>query len=82
METVSVKKRSVEKLVGECIETVEELELDKNKHKCSSYTLHVVLFSILFTVNIGIGDYFLYFHWYLRKDVACVMFGTRTQTTI
>ena len=25
---------------------------------------------------------FLYFHWYLKKDVICVKFGTRTQATI
>ena len=52
------------------------------KHKCSSSMLYIVLFSIFFTINTGIGSYFLYFHWYLKKDAICVKFGTRTQTTI
>ena len=26
-----------------------------------------MLFSIIFTINIGIGSYFLYFHWYSKK---------------
>ena len=34
---------------------------NENKHKCSSCTLHIVLFSIIFTINVGIGSYFLYF---------------------
>ena len=73
----------------ECTDTVEEVKLakislseDKNKHKCSFCTLYIVLFSIIFTVNIRIGTYFVYLQWYLKKDVACVEFGTRTQTTI
>ena len=37
---------------------------------------------ILFTINVGIGTYFVYFHWYLKKDVIRVKFGTHTQTTI
>ena len=30
----------------------------------------------------GIGAYFVYSRWYLKKDVICVKFDTRTQTTI
>ena len=88
-ENCKCRKKLVDKLVEECIETVKEVKLakitlaeDENKHKCSSCTLHIVLFSIIFTINVGIGSYFLYFHWYLKKDVICVKFGTRTQTTI
>ena len=51
-------------------------------HKCSSCTLYIVLFSILFTINVGIGTYFVYSHWYLKKDVRCFKFGTCTQKTI
>ena len=83
------KKRLVDKLVEECTENIEETRLveitsakNENKHKCSSCTLYIVLVSIFFTINVGIGSYFLYFHWYLKKDVICVKFGTRTQTTI
>ena len=76
------------KLVEECTEAAEEVKLtkitlseDKNKDKCGPCTLYV-LFSILFTINIGIGTYFVYFHWYLKKNVSRAEFGTRTQTTI
>ena len=76
--------------MDKCTVNVEEIKLakitlakeDKNKHKCSSCTLYIVLFSILFTINVGIGGYFLYLHWYLKKDVIRVKFGTRTETTI
>ena len=70
-------------------ETIEEVKLAKitlakneNKYKCNSCTLYIVLFLILFTINVDIGAYFVYFHWYLKKDVTRVEFDTRTQTTI
>ena len=42
-----------------------------------------MLFWIFFTIHVGgIGAYFVYFHWNLKKkDVARVEFGTCTQTT-
>ena len=71
--------------MGDCAENIEETRLieipsakNENKHKCSSCTLNIVVFSIFFTINVGIGDYFLYFHWYLKNDVTCIRFGTRT----
>ena len=88
-ENCKCRKKLVDKLVDECTEAVEEVKLakitlaeNKNKYKCSSCTLSIVLFSIIFTINVGIGTYFVYFHWYLKKDVIRVKFGTRTQTTI
>ena len=27
----------------------------------------IVLFSIIFTMKVGIGTYFFYFYWYLKK---------------
>ena len=69
------RKKLVDKLVDECTETVEEVKLPKitlaeneNSYKCSSCTVYTVLFWIFFTINIGgIGAYFVYFHWYLKK---------------
>ena len=85
-ENCKCRKKLVDKLVEECTETVEELKIDENEnenmHKYNSCTLYIVLFSILFTINVGIGGYFLYLHWYLKKDVTRVKFGTRTETTI
>ena len=79
----------VDKLIEECTENIEEVKLAKttstgneNKHKCSSCTLEILLISVLFTINVGIRSYYLYFHWYLRKDVTRVKFGTCTQKTI
>ena len=70
-ENCKCRKKLVDKLNEECTENVEEVKLAKttsaeheNKHKCSSGTLHIVLFSIIFIINVGIGSYFLYFHWY------------------
>ena len=83
------RKKLADKLVDECSEAVKEVKQAKitlgeneNKYKCSSCRLHVVLFSILFTMNVGIGIYFTYFYWYLKKDIPHVKFNTRSQTTI
>ena len=61
-------EKMVDKLVPECAEFIEEVKLAKitltkneNKYKCSSCTLHIVLFSILFTINVEIGVYVVYF---------------------
>ena len=34
---------------------------NKYKNKCSSCTLYIVLFSIIFTISIGTGTYFIYY---------------------
>ena len=64
-----MQKRLLDKLVEECTENIVErrsveitLSKNENKHKCSSCTLYIVLFSIFFTINVGIGSYFLCFY--------------------
>ena len=71
-ENCKCRKKLVDKLVEERTENIEETRLvektsakNKNKHKCSSCTLYIVLFSVIFTINIGIGIYFVYCRWYL-----------------
>ena len=66
-ENCKYRKKFVDKLIEECTENVEEVKLakltsaeDKNKYKCSSCTRYIVLFSIFFTINVGIGTYFVY----------------------
>ena len=56
------KKRLVDKLVEECNEAIdEEAEIiDNNKNKCNSCIVHIVLFSVFFLINVGIGAYFAY----------------------
>ena len=54
----------VNKLVEECNENIGEASLVKiNSAKCksNSYILYIVLFSIFFTINIGIATYFVYY---------------------
>ena len=65
-ENCNCRKKIVDKLVEECTKTVEEVKLAKitlaeneNKHKYSLCTLYIVLFSVLFTINIGIATYFV-----------------------
>ena len=67
-ENCRCRKKLVDKLVEECTETNNEVKLAKitlseneNKYKCSSYTLYIVLFSIVFTINFVIGTYFVHY---------------------
>ena len=70
------RKRLIDKLVGECTQTIEEvkpaiitLAENENSYKCSSCIMYTVLFWIFFTINIGgTGTYFVYFYWYLKKS--------------
>ena len=78
----------IDKLVDECTEIIEETRLvekssskNENKHKYSSCTVYIVLFSLSFAINVGIGIYFIYFRWYLKKDIPRAEFNTN-ETTI
>ena len=53
----------IDKLIEECNENIEEEVkiLDKREDNCSSCILYIVLFSISFTINIGIATYFIYY---------------------
>ena len=66
-ENCKCRKKLIDKLVEECTENVEEVKLaqitlaeHENVCRCSSFTLFIVLFSIIFTVSVGIGTYFVY----------------------
>ena len=79
----------VDKLAEKYTKNIDEAEItevslyrNKSKHKCSSCTLYIVIFSIIFTINIAIGTYFVYSHGYLKNDGARVMLDTRTETKI
>ena len=53
-----------DKLIDECNENIEETSLVKinsTKHKHNSCILYFVLFLIFFTINVGIGAYFVYY---------------------
>ena len=56
------RKRLVDKLMEECNEIIEEVKIvSENKNKCSPCIFYIVLFSIFFTISIGIGVYFVYY---------------------
>ena len=49
-------------------ENIDEVKiLDTNEDKCNSCILHIVLFSIFFTINVGIGAYFVYYKYMNRN---------------
>ena len=63
-------KKLVDKLAEECTENIDEVKIaseNRHKKKCSSCTLYIVLFSIIFTINIGIVAYFVYYK-YVNGD--------------
>ena len=73
-ENCKCRKKLVDKLVDECTETVEEVKLTKitlaeneNSYKCNSCILYIVLFSIFFTINVGIGAYLAYYKYMNRN---------------
>ena len=77
------RKQLFDKLIEERTENIDKIEIaSENEYTCSSCTLYIVLFSIVFTINVGIGIYFVYSHWYLKKDDARVMLDTCTEATI
>ena len=60
-ENCKCRKRVVDKLVKQCIETIEEVKLAKLTHakiksesKCSFCIVYIVLFWIFFTTNVGV----------------------------
>ena len=61
------RKQLVDKLVEECTENLKEVKSAKitsaeYENVCkSSCTIYVVLFPIMFTTNIGIDTYFVYY---------------------
>ena len=54
-------------MVEECTENIEEVKITEHKNKCSYWELYIVLFSIIFAINIGIGIYFVYYKYMSRN---------------
>ena len=68
-ENCKCRKRFVDKLADECDENIDEEVkiLDNNENKCKSCILYIVPFSIFFTINVGIADYFVYYKYMNRN---------------
>ena len=45
---------------------------NENNYKCNFCTVYIVLFSIFFTINVGIGAYFAYYKYmnHNKKNVS------------
>ena len=63
-ENCKCRESLVDKFVDECGKNIDKEKIaDENEHKnkCSSCMVYIVLFLIFFTINVGIGAYFVYF---------------------
>ena len=68
------RKGLVDTLVRDCTENIEEVKLAKrtsaeNENDCkSSCILHIVLSSIVLTINIVVGTYFVHYNYMNRYN--------------
>ena len=53
--------------MDECDETVDEEVKILDKNENSSCILYIVLFSVFFTINVGIATYFIYYKYMNRN---------------
>ena len=83
------KKRLLIELIDECTETIDEVKLTKitlaeneNNYKHNSYIFYIVLFSIYFIINVGIGPYFVYYKYVNSNKENVSRYDYVYQTTI
>ena len=72
-ENCKCRKKLVDKLVEEYTENIKQTKLLENEHKneCSSCIAYIVLFSLSFTISIGIAAYFAYYKYMSRNKKKC-----------
>ena len=64
------RKRLIDKLIDEYIETVEEeVEIvSESKNKCNSWNVYIVLLLIFFTISVsGIVTWYVYSQWLFKE---------------
>ena len=84
-ENCKCRKKLAGKLIEECTQNIEEVKIaNKNQHKNkrSSFILYIVLFSIFFAINIGIGACFVYYKYMNRNKETTSRYDYVYQTTI
>ena len=91
-ENCKFRKKLVEKLVEECTENIDEVKITEitsmelhsieNTHKCGSCTMYIVLLSIIFTINIKIATYFVYWKYINRNKENISKYDYVYQATI
>ena len=68
------KKKLTNKLIDECIETIEEAKIvnitveNENNYECTSCIVYIVLMIVAFTIFAAITVYLIYYNWYLIKN--------------
>ena len=77
-ENCKCRKKLFDKLVKECIESIDENELisvtlNDYESVCWSCTVYITLFFIAFLIMIGISSAFIYFHWYLKQSYTGIV---------
>ena len=85
-----MQKELADKLIDECIETIEETKLvnitfteNENNYECGSCMVYIVLMIVVFIIFTGITIYFVYYNWSLIKNnVSCIKFNTHKETEI
>ena len=68
-ENCKCGKRLIDRLVDECDENIDEevKMVSESNNKCNSCIFYIVLFSIFFIINVGIGTYFVYYKYMNRN---------------
>ena len=73
-KTCKCRKKLIHPLIEECTNIINETKIinenenkNDNKDKYSFFVVYIVLFYIIFTINIGIGIYFVY-HKYVNHN--------------
>ena len=69
-ENCKCRKRLVDKLIEECNENIEEtslININSIKYESNFCILYIALFSIFFTINVGIATYFVYYKYVNRN---------------
>ena len=83
-----MQKKIFNKLIDECTETTEEVNITitengNSYYKCSSCKVYILFMIIVFTTFTRITIYFIYYNWSLIKNnVSCIKFNTRKETKI
>ena len=79
------RKKLVDKQTEEYTENIDEVKIaseNEDKNKCSSCSLYIVVLSIIFAINIGIGAYFVYYKYMNRDKETASRYDYVCQTTI
>ena len=70
-----MQKKLADKLIDECIETIEETKLvsitvteNENNYECGSCIVYIVLMIVAFTIFPVITVYLIYYNWYLINN--------------